>query len=747
MGDSRPLTCWSVDGVSVPSPPSLHQRRGLLRFLGAPARRIKAADDGASLSELNPDLGSLVKQRHPVLADAVKASMERAHHHSGHDGRTVSAGKRVLVFDVHVPLNGSQYGPMVHDGAAVPRGNILIGAVNEIPHAARRLGVWAEALVALPPHLMARSHAELSRPVAAGLLAVRRQYSRVVVCPARALSSSGPALARALRAATPEDDRRGRLYDGVLAWSGFHITRADDLAAALQLPPTRRYQLASGGGSSSDRAVERVHEGMKLRIRSRLRGSAGAVPSAGFRSLAQVSRWLNATRGRPVCFPCFLKPESHAGGSVGGGTYHIWKGAIHAPHQLLDKAQRLFSALRGAVLILERHLDGPMVFAETLTHRGAVLRASFRTLKMRDGQRRTTPGLLSYPAPHGSQIWQFPAVLTAEEETSCRAAVHDTVKGLGLVSGVFGLQLVLDSRLGCSLLEINLRPHGWPMLYESGWQALASDLWSYGEMALLLALDAPPHSLHAAAGLGAAPPPLVMDIACIGRIIGVGEMYYSELLEHLVGSGDCHMHVRRRGEPAELLAPPERPVPFGTFECLRNRFVAGPASKLRLEPAVAEPATCRDLCAAEAECAAFVHNRYLECHLLAGDARMLALSIDAPRHGTLGCKRAQLRLSGGKVAAIDSLVLDAPLTPSERGCFLSAADRYHAGYEQLFGPLLIQAGVTRCEVTSRGPSGRLEWLFLGDLGRPSAATALGDAAASELASRGAFLPAQSTSCT
>ena len=86
MGDSRPLTCWSVDGVSVPSPPSLHQRRGLLRFLGAPARRIKAADDGASLSELNPDLGSLVKQRHPVLADAVKASMERAHHHSGHDG-------------------------------------------------------------------------------------------------------------------------------------------------------------------------------------------------------------------------------------------------------------------------------------------------------------------------------------------------------------------------------------------------------------------------------------------------------------------------------------------------------------------------------------------------------------------------------------------------------------------------------------------------------------------------------------
>ena len=37
----------------------------------------------------------------------------------------------------------------------------------------------------------------------------------------------------------------------------------------------------------------------------------------------------------------------------------------------------------------------------------------------------------------------------------------DAVSALGLGNGVFGLQLVVDASLGCTLLEANLRPHGW----------------------------------------------------------------------------------------------------------------------------------------------------------------------------------------------------------------------------------------------------------------------------------------------
>ena len=72
----------------------------------------------------------------------------------------------------------------------------------------------------------------------------------------------------------------------------------------------------------------------------------------------QVFEWLNATRdGAPVCYPCFLKPDSHAGGSVGVGTYHIWKGSIHNRHHLVNKARKLYHLMPGANLILERSLQ------------------------------------------------------------------------------------------------------------------------------------------------------------------------------------------------------------------------------------------------------------------------------------------------------------------------------------------------------------------------------------------------------
>ena len=42
------------------------------------------------------------------------------------------------------------------------------------------------------------------------------------------------------------------------------------------------------------------------------------------------------------------------------------------------------------------------------------------------------------------------------------------ILALELRSGVFGIQLVLDETVtgGCAFLEINLRPHSWPLLHD-----------------------------------------------------------------------------------------------------------------------------------------------------------------------------------------------------------------------------------------------------------------------------------------
>ena len=164
-----------------------------------------------------------------------------------------------------------------------------------------------------------------------------------------------------------------------------------------------------------------------------------------------------------------------------------------------------------------------MVFGETLVHDRAVLHHSYRALKLREGV-RSVGSLLSYDAPLGTQLWQFPAVLTESERNACDQTVRDTVRGLELQQGVFGMQLVLDDMMGCALLEINLRPHGWPLLYETTWQAYFSDLWGYGEMSLLLAVGAPKAELRRAAAIDIPPPPLVMDVACRGCAVELGEM-------------------------------------------------------------------------------------------------------------------------------------------------------------------------------------------------------------------------------
>ena len=123
------------------------------------------------------------------------------------------------------------------------------------------------------------------------------------------------------------------------------------------------------------------------------------------------------------------------------------------------------------------------VFAETLVSRGDVIRCSFRALKM---------PLHSSSNPHQGRlaVWQWPAVLTAAQSSACLAIVRETVAALDLQSGVFGLQLVLDPTAGgCAFLEINLRPHLWPMLHDVAVQSLFADVWLYSEMAVRIALN------------------------------------------------------------------------------------------------------------------------------------------------------------------------------------------------------------------------------------------------------------------
>ena len=654
--------CWKVEGIAVDVPRAMHTKQASLLSVGA--NRPVVANDDIPLFQSSPRAWHFL-QHHSSSAIS-SAAVYRNLARPSVDARP-TIGQRVLIYDVHTHLNGSQTQAAVHDGRLTRGAGHLSGIVNDLPHAARTMGIIAEALVFLPEALFGDSLGQLPPPVARGLDAIRTQYSRVLICRA-AMMGAGASLARAIRdAESPKaitwaahsstSGMRGRRYDGVLTWSGFQLPDADELAHYLGVPPSGRYLLRTTEHAAAARGHDgTLHEGQKLQIRMQLNasGAAGNVPTLGFTELEQVESFLSATGGAPVCFPCFMKPSSHAGGSVGAGTYHLWKRPIRSKRQLIETASRLFHHLPpGGVIILEKLLRGPILFAETLVHRGKLLRCSFRALKMasRDSDsivRRSQPGKVAFDAPPpGVQLWQLPAVLTPEEEHSCTATVNDTVLGLGLNSGVFGLQLVLDAQLGCPLLDINLRPHGWPLLHEATFQAFASDIWSYAQMSLLLATDAPLATVHAAAGIDVEPPPAVLEFACRGHAVLLGEMWYVELLQYFVGNGDCKMDVRSRGAPARPLAPPVVP-PLRRLDCDSHHVVAGGTLLRRVKREVVTSDECQSICMLELEfkeqrfapsrsCTAFVHNAYRECHLLSGRPRTLTLLPDDEKHRSFAC--------------------------------------------------------------------------------------------------------------
>ena len=176
---------------------------------------------------------------------------------------TSSTSRRALVWDVHVPLLDARGMPsaFIHDGK-VTNGNwsILIGAVNELPQAARKLGMALDASVFIPEEMLPAnwfSMPTLKDPTALddstgdkwfsmlplnlqqGLLKIRAQYSTVLVCPSALLLASTRVMAGAIHRAIP----RVR-YDGIVCWSGFFIRHTDSLGRYLGISPDRSYQVS-----------------------------------------------------------------------------------------------------------------------------------------------------------------------------------------------------------------------------------------------------------------------------------------------------------------------------------------------------------------------------------------------------------------------------------------------------------------------------------------------------------------------
>lgn len=248
-------SCWEADGSGAHAGairPAMHIKRIMLHRQ-ANQSWTDALDDESELSRPSPRLATFLGQRLPPATLAAVSSRLRAH--AALD-RNVTAKRRVLVFDVHVNIgHPDMRSAFVHDGSTHARGSILVGRDNELPHAARQIGIELVALVFLPRDLMQPSIERLSPRVARGLRALRKQYASVLICPAAMLSAletdacrapetrrcrtqSTRKLAQALRFATKRSDQ----YDGVLAWSGFQIGHADRLATELGVPISRRYQ-------------------------------------------------------------------------------------------------------------------------------------------------------------------------------------------------------------------------------------------------------------------------------------------------------------------------------------------------------------------------------------------------------------------------------------------------------------------------------------------------------------------------
>ena len=507
-----------------------------------------------------------------------------------------------------------------------PRRHLLAALSLQLPTAARRLGIKMDVLV------------DSAAASAEGARRLRCEYAAVYTCNCKRLGLS--TLGAWLRSSSGAKPHPALRYDAVITWSGFHVRHADMLARFFSpLPPHRADELPTYLGRHN------LSEGSKSSIRRLLAGtpSAGSphlelvAPAGQARSeLSRLNRSLTGPAG--PCYPCMVKPDCSIGGSAGEGAaqraiatdfhslgFHAvrirslmdgtspptairasndspitGKASTRAGGPAAAAAAAATAATAAAArlppldsaattcaaqpLIVERLLEGPIIYAEVAVRRGAVFRCSFRAST--DERRR---------------VYAVPALLGAREHEACGRVVREVVQALDLRNGVFGLQLVITQpqaqpqsqtqtqqpqpqphepqpqpqpqpphargRGGaspqCAFLEANLRPHGWPLLHEASVQALLTDEWNYAALALLLALDADDEQLTAVAprrtGAGA---PLRMEVRCREDVPMAERLTHSDslMLHHLLGV--CNVSVFHaaglRKRKAPLGAPLER---------------------------------------------------------------------------------------------------------------------------------------------------------------------------------------------
>uniref|UniRef100_A0A7S3C1I0 ATP-grasp domain-containing protein n=1 Tax=Haptolina ericina TaxID=156174 RepID=A0A7S3C1I0_9EUKA len=224
-----------------------------------------------------------------------------------------------------------------------------------------------------------------------------------------------------------------------------------------------------------------------------------------------------------------MKPIGGGGMSAGINT-HLLSGKIDDVPSLFMQAMRLRQAAPHNSLILERYLGGAEVFAETLVRHGGVLRCSFRALKWSVGR---------HGNPYGNgSMWQWPAVLSRQQHKKCSRVVHESVRALGLTSGVFGFQLTLDPSAGCTFLELNTRPHMWPMLFDPLIQLYFTDVWLYPAASLLTATNAPDEMFSSMLTGTNASGSLALTTVCTGEAADQ-QLFYREWLMWMTHRNAC----------------------------------------------------------------------------------------------------------------------------------------------------------------------------------------------------------------
>ncbi|KAL1522665.1 hypothetical protein AB1Y20_017643 [Prymnesium parvum] len=473
----------------------------------------------------------------------------------GGAAEAAAGAPRVLIVDPCAPTGLPEKGlAMCYGGAAVPA-LMHLDLHAQLSRQARRMGLRVDALVLAEPTPRARNY-------------LLREFDDVLVYPLRAAAAELTPLHLQRTAA----ELRTRGYAAVVTWTGFLLGFADELARALgvrtrylgrhavnELDKVGVRQLlvaARAAGATPYRRVRSVGHatihsapyarrhppppppGASLRQWVPADGRRRARPRGGGVGRAAANATGGALLAEDACFPCFLKVASTVGGSAGRPQLHSFSGRINDEPALEAAARELLGG-RGErqTFILERYLHGPEVFAEVLVHRAELLRLTFRALKL---------PLHSHANPERGEaaLWQWPAVLTPRQHALCSRVAAATVAALDLQSGAFGIQLVLDEEAdGCAFLEINMRPHSWPLLHDEAVQLYFGDVWLYSEMSIRIALNQSREVLESRMTERTLPPPYQMTAICHGSSKGL-QLFYIEWLMWRQVQGLCNVTVQ-----------------------------------------------------------------------------------------------------------------------------------------------------------------------------------------------------------